>query len=301
MIGVPRIVAAALALAAAAWSSAADSGALVFSTGGDVVRFDLATHRVATGRLAGPTFRLIGYSHRLVTEFDVETSISAKPSVVTIRLHDASLAKSGELPAIEMERGRLTGPVQPSPDGRLFALQTQESRDLHDAPADHVSIIDAGSRVRLRLRGYTDPAWIDDDRLVVAAEDGLYLLSLRAGGAPRRIGAVGRQPAQPSVSPDGRAIAFAQGNALWRIGVDGSGLQRLTRPRPGQSWPSWSPDGARVVLARGACPLFGTRVASPELVIVSSTASDQDVDRAEPVMRDAKQPVRSCGPVYWTR
>ncbi|MDY7093624.1 MAG: S9 family peptidase [Acidobacteriota bacterium] len=58
---------------------------------------------------------------------------------------------------------------------------------------------------------------------------------------------------EPQVSPDGRWVAFSvrttdleenRGQtALWRVGIDGKGLQRLTTHPAGASSPRWSPDG----------------------------------------------------------
>jgi len=57
----------------------------------------------------------------------------------------------------------------------------------------------------------------------------------------------------PQVSPDGRRVAFVLRSTdleadrgrtdLWSIGVDGSGLRRLTTHEAGDSNPRWSPDG----------------------------------------------------------
>jgi Tol biopolymer transport system component len=62
---------------------------------------------------------------------------------------------------------------------------------------------------------------------------------------------------RPSWSPDGQRIAFDGGNVpqirIYTINADGSGLRRVTGPRPGwPAWPSWSPDGRWIAfLANG--------------------------------------------------
>lgn len=58
----------------------------------------------------------------------------------------------------------------------------------------------------------------------------------------------------PAWSPDGREIAFASGGAryeqIWIVGVDGTGLRRLTGPNVIDADPQWSPDGRRIVFRR---------------------------------------------------
>ena len=62
---------------------------------------------------------------------------------------------------------------------------------------------------------------------------------------------------QPAWSPDGKSIAFTtvdDGNrgALWRIRASGGTPERLTR-EPGEYLnPTWTPDGAEILVARGA-------------------------------------------------
>ena len=68
----------------------------------------------------------------------------------------------------------------------------------------------------------------------------------------------------PSISPDGRQIAFVRSDAdwglnkrvthIWRTASDGTGLQQLTWGVNGESSPRWSPDGASLafVAKRGA-------------------------------------------------
>jgi dipeptidyl aminopeptidase/acylaminoacyl peptidase len=62
---------------------------------------------------------------------------------------------------------------------------------------------------------------------------------------------------EPQLSPDGQQIVFTlrvtdlEANKglrdLWRIGVDGSGLQRLTTDPAGDSNPRWTPDGSAIL------------------------------------------------------
>ena len=74
-----------------------------------------------------------------------------------------------------------------------------------------------------------------------------------AGGAPR---AITRRPVvafEPSFSPDGRFVVFERfrpnRSQIWRVGVDGSGLRRLTSDSNDRQ-PNWSPRGDRIVFQR---------------------------------------------------
>ena len=64
-------------------------------------------------------------------------------------------------------------------------------------------------------------------------------------------------PDAPTWSPDGRQIAFTgtykrAGAAIYVVNVDGTGLARLTSPRPKieDVAPAWSPDGTQIVFER---------------------------------------------------
>lgn len=53
----------------------------------------------------------------------------------------------------------------------------------------------------------------------------------------------------PAWSPDGKRLAFGAGTSIpsiFVVGVDGTGLTRLTTAKLGDGEPSWSPDGAQI-------------------------------------------------------
>ena len=55
-------------------------------------------------------------------------------------------------------------------------------------------------------------------------------------------------PLQPSVSPDGKTIAFVTNNKIWLIDRDGKNLRQLLQDGHNQQRPSFSPDGTKVAL-----------------------------------------------------
>ncbi|WP_306745512.1 hypothetical protein [Saccharothrix yanglingensis] len=73
-----------------------------------------------------------------------------------------------------------------------------------------------------------------------------------ADGAVRRL-TEGRDAGRPRLSPDLRSVVFdsAEGGQrdLWRVGVDGTGLSRLTDTPYDETSPSFSPDGTQVAFS----------------------------------------------------
>lgn len=53
-------------------------------------------------------------------------------------------------------------------------------------------------------------------------------------------------PWYPSVSPDGKKIAFAMNSHIWTINMDGSGLKQVTTGPNEETYSCWSPDGSKI-------------------------------------------------------
>lgn len=57
----------------------------------------------------------------------------------------------------------------------------------------------------------------------------------------------------PDLSPDGTLVAFESDRAgqfdIWVVGVDGTGLRRVTDHPAEDTWPTWSPNGDRIAFA----------------------------------------------------
>lgn len=71
-----------------------------------------------------------------------------------------------------------------------------------------------------------------------------------------------------SFSPDGRRIAFSKDGNICIIGVDGSGLVKLTSGDALDVSPSWSPDGSQIVF-------ISDRAGRPQVYVMNSDGSGQ--------------------------
>jgi Tol biopolymer transport system component len=88
-----------------------------------------------------------------------------------------------------------------------------------------------------------------------ASESALWLVPAN-GGAPRRLGDIEAQDA--AWSPDGKAIAFAQGQSLFLTDDRGSSPRKLAATPGRPFWLRWSPDGKRLRFTL-IDPKIGTR------------------------------------------
>lgn len=73
----------------------------------------------------------------------------------------------------------------------------------------------------------------------------------------------------PSVSPDGKTIAFSraipgQPPYIYLVGIDGSGLRRLTQGDSAEIQPVWSPDGTRIAFSRADGERFDLFIAGAD-------------------------------------
>jgi Tol biopolymer transport system component len=101
------------------------------------------------------------------------------------------------------------------------------------------------------------PHWLADGERLALAErpaDMTRLTTRAADGSnpaeiPVEVGG-NEYEGEPTVSPDGRHVAWSEDGAIYRAAVDGTGLRRLRGPSkedgPGAREPSWSPDGRKI-------------------------------------------------------
>ena len=97
----------------------------------------------------------------------------------------------------------------------------------------------------------------DGRSLAFSALGRLLVQSLGGDGAPRRLAEGENGAFFPAWSPDGRWIAYVswddlEGGDIWRVRADGSARpERLTRQKAFYEKLAWTPDGRRLVAARG--------------------------------------------------
>ena len=274
------------------------TGSWYYNGAGTGVRFDLVSRDEVELALNTNSRQTIGYGAGMFTDFDEQVFISAKPNEYTINLRNVApnpFSRKSSLATFPLANGFVKGPIQPSPNGALFAMQTRESAGLGSPSLDYVYVFDAALNITFKQVGYRAPAWLANNLLVAAAADGLYTITVAAVPISTRLGQAGDAPDQPSVSLDGRSVAFMKGDSVWRIGADGSGATQLTVAKATAQWPTWSPDGSRIVLVRGVCGQF----TGVDILVISATSTNQNLADATTVLRKNGAPARSCGPVYW--
>lgn len=110
-----------------------------------------------------------------------------------------------------------------------------------------VGLVDDSLKVK-SLRSVTQSP--DGKQLVFSALRKLYVQD-SSGTAPRVLRAQLVGQFEPSLSPDGRWIAYVtwddlKGGHLWRMKLDGSEAQQLTRSPGYYQSPAWSPDGQHI-------------------------------------------------------
>lgn len=156
-----------------------------------------------------------------------------------------------------------------SPNGRTVAFVRTEI----DGPAIYTIDIEGGSAEPLTPPGWfaSDPAWAPDGRRIAFVGNagdgfGLYVMAATLeGAAPHKIaGDQDLAPSDPAWSPDGARITFsasagppsdagATNYDLWTIDATGANPTQITSTTgASEVWPSWSPDGSRILFARGS-------------------------------------------------
>jgi len=131
------------------------------------------------------------------------------------------------------------------------AVQTELNSDIWVAPEADAA---RAQKITFGSGSYLDVSYTPEGRIVYSSQAGgnwdIWVMNADGGGQ-RPLTADAGYNAQPSVSPDGRLIAFASSRAagvfnIWRMDGDGGNPVRLSAGG-GEKFPQWSPDGRWIV------------------------------------------------------
>lgn len=117
-----------------------------------------------------------------------------------------------------------------------------------------------GGRTKLPTTGYCDylPRPIPGKSKIVFAsctagrdcyyEDSNFIWAMNTDGTDM---VQLRQGTEPAVAPNGKSVAFAYQGDIWTMKLDGTDVTNLTASGEFRdSWPSYSPDGAKIIFQR---------------------------------------------------
>ena len=166
-----------------------------------------------------------------------------------------------------------------SPDGEQIAFQNRNKK------LAHVYVMNAdGSGVTQLTRGpgyHVSPGWSPDAASLAISADwgaggealsGIWIVPASdpdgvTQAEARRVTTLPKgfdYDFEPQFSPDGTSLVFARykgarASAIFRVWIDGSGLERLTPWRLNAADPDWSPDGQRIAFGSGDSEEPGTK------------------------------------------
>jgi len=122
-------------------------------------------------------------------------------------------------------------------------------------------------RVRIAKGNISEPSVSPDGRHVVYTSDPHHtsgiddIWAMRADGRHRQRLTKGRpSDTGPTYSPDGKRIAFSRSGTIWLMDADGSDERRLAHSRGGLYRPSFAPDGKSLVADGSGTGLYSVRV-----------------------------------------
>lgn len=177
-----------------------------------------------------------------------------------------------------------------SPDGRQLALITLARTDTGDRWQIRMHSTETGRRMNYYNQ---ESSLLETPEFAPNGRQLLFSVSLGGwpqlamsdldGGNMRRISHVGAIEVSPRLNPrTGTDLVFISGRSgrpqLWKMNIEGTGLERLTTGEGDVANPSWSPDGRHVAFAwtRGYEPgnfnIFVMDVATKEYVQLTSNS-----------------------------
>lgn len=163
---------------------------------------------------------------------------AAGKTLHTIRFNEQVLG-----PQLSVDGTRLVGTVyRPGPESKIGGVT------LPGAATLSVAVFDLAGREIVSITGYDDATWTPDGKLIATGkltDPGLFEID----PATKKVTPIDAQvsaPFQPSVSPDGKTIAFVTGSRIWLIDRDGKNLRQLFKDGRSQQRPVFSPDSTKV-------------------------------------------------------
>ncbi len=165
--------------------------------------------------------------------------------------------------------GKSAGSPDWSPDGERIVYESNQSGDFH------IWVMNANGSGKTQLThqsGFEDfqPSWSPDGKKILFSHcgepfgpgfivycdidvmnaNGTHVKTLLSSGHWSNVRA--------NYSPDGGRITFSSdrgglASAVWVMKANGSGLERLTRPKLRAFWPDWAPSGHRILFSDNCC------------------------------------------------
>jgi hypothetical protein len=165
---------------------------------------------------------------------------AAGKTLSTIRFNEQFLG-----PLLSPDGTRVLGSVYRAGPGTKIGGVTVPS-----AAVLSLGIFDLEGKEVTSVLGYDDATWTPDGKVIATGslyQPGLFEID-PASRDVRPIDAKIDTPFQPSVSPDGRTIAFVTGKKVWLIDRDGKNLRQFFQDGHTQQRPVFSPDGTKIAL-----------------------------------------------------